>query len=248
LNSGAHQDVVVNSPHIVTSNNPILVAQFQHSVVPEAQITMPVDSIGDPFMALMPSPEQFMDSYVFESYGTEDLLVHYATVVLPTDAMFTLRLDGYPVVPKAFDVVSGAPYVSAHLQFARGSHMISAARPFGLMVYSYGPYNSYGFPAGMTFEPIPLGVEETVSNNAVPMLTTRMSDGMVEMAIEGDNMQVASIALFDVLGRHVLSPAFESNRGGQRIIFNIAELPAGTYFCRIMTGDGIIRSTRIVIP
>jgi hypothetical protein len=137
---------------LVTATGPILVAQYQHSTVDEKFIRQPADTVGDPFMMLVPPREYFDSAYAFISFtnGTE-LLFHYINVVIPTERISTLRLDGGPI-GGSFSRIPKTSYSYAAIKVDPGPHFIDARVPFGLYVYGYGSYNSYGYPGGMVFD------------------------------------------------------------------------------------------------
>lgn len=151
LPRGRAVEIPLDRAMLLTANKPIQVAQFQHSTVDVEFISMPNDTVGDPFMMLVPSREQFDSSYTFESWSTKDFLYHYINVVIPTERISSLRLDGRPVNAN-FTRVEKTSYSYAQIPVPAGGHHITARVPFGLYIYGYGPYNSYGAPGGMIFD------------------------------------------------------------------------------------------------
>lgn len=162
IDSGASQplpvgravEIPLKRPMLLTANNPILVAQFQHSTTDVEYISVANDTVGDPFMMLVPSREQFDSSYTFESWDTKDFFYHFINVVIPTERISTLRLDGGPITNATFSRIDKTSYSYAQIPVLAGPHHISARVPFGLYMYGYGPYNSYGYPGGMVFDSI----------------------------------------------------------------------------------------------
>ena len=146
-------EIPLERPMLLTANQPIAVAQFQHSTVDVQRISMPNDTVGDPFMMLVPSREQFDTNYSFESWSTKDFLYHFINVVIPTERINTLRLDGLPVAAQ-FRRVPKTSYSYAQIRVTPGPHNVQARVPFGLQMYGYGPYNSYGMPGGWVFDSI----------------------------------------------------------------------------------------------
>jgi hypothetical protein len=241
LYAGAVKELVVDGPKLVSASGSILVAQYHHSSVDELYEN---DSIGDPFMALVPSPEQFLDNYSFHSFNSKELYYHYANIVVPTSAMFTLMLDGQALAA-GFQLIEGTPYAYARIELTAGPHTITAARPFGLMIYGYGPYNSYGCPAGMTFETIPLGVEEEANRGSELSVTARVMQGMMEVRVNSGGSGVASVELFDAVGRRVRVAA--SHDLPEPIIFDVNDLPVGAYFCRVTTSGGMVKVAGVMV-
>lgn len=151
LDAGQYFEIPLDRPKLITSNEPILVAQYHHSSVEERFVSQPNDSVGDPFMMLVPAQEQFDSVYWFESFDTKDFIYHFINVVIPSERVRTLTLDGFGIrVP--FERIPKTSYSWAQIPVSRGVHRLSAGAPFGLYLYGYGVYNSYGTPGAMVFD------------------------------------------------------------------------------------------------
>ena len=148
---GRAVEIPLKRAMLLTSNKKICVAQFQHSTVDVDFISVENDTIGDPFMMLVPPREQFDSNYTFESWSTKDFFYHFINVVIPTERISSLKLDGVPVSAN-FLPIPKTSYSYAQIPVRAGGHNISARVPFGLYIYGYGPYNSYGTPGGMVFD------------------------------------------------------------------------------------------------
>jgi hypothetical protein len=246
LNAGGVKEFVIDGPKLVSASGPILVAQYHHSSVDEQYLRIENDSIGDPFMALVPSPEQFLDNYSFYSFGTRELFYHYANIIVPASAMFTLVLDGQALAA-GFQLIEGTPYAYARIELAVGPHTITAARPFGLMIYGYGPYNSYGCPAGMTFEQIPLGVEGDAGRGGDMSVNARVMQGMMEVRVNAGNGSVASVELFDAVGQRVRTAHHDEGAMPELVILDVRDLPVGAYFCRVVTSAGAVKVAGVMV-
>lgn len=144
-------EIPLNKAELLTATGPIQVAQFQHSTVDDQLMRMENDSIGDPFMMLAFAPEQFDSVYAFESYNTKDFKYHFINVVIPTERIPSLLLDGGPV-NAPFVRIPKTSYSYAQIPLKAGFHQIRARAPFGLYIYGYGPYNSYGVPGAVVFD------------------------------------------------------------------------------------------------
>jgi hypothetical protein len=145
-------EIPLDRAKLITATRPILVAQYHHSSVDERRISVPNDSIGDPFMVLVPSREQFDSVYNFVSYATKDFTLHYINVVIPTERLSTIRFDGSEPSWRRQERIPKTSYTFATLQVSAGPHSIHARVPFGLYIYGYGPYNSYGYTGGYVFD------------------------------------------------------------------------------------------------
>ncbi len=151
LNAGEFVEIPLDRAKLVTADHPVLVAQYQHSTVDERFITRAVDSIGDPFEMLVPSREQFDSAYAFESFQSSDFKQHFINVVIPSERTGSVRLDGKPLLA-SWSRIPKTSYSFTQLRVLSGEHAIDARVPFGLYVYGFGPYNSYGYPGGYVFD------------------------------------------------------------------------------------------------
>jgi len=144
-------ELPLNRAMELTGNKPFLVAQYQHSTADERNIRQENDSIGDPFMMLSVPPALYDSIYWFQSLLNREMRVHYVNVVIPTERIGSLRLDGNPITA-GFNRIANTSYSYAQIPVRAGDHVIRGDVPFGLFVYGYGPYNSYGYPGGMVFD------------------------------------------------------------------------------------------------
>jgi len=151
LSAGQFVELPLDAQHALTSTRPIMVAQYQHSTVDDRFLRTPNDSVGDPFMMLALAPAQYDTSYGFISLDTRDFFYHFVNVVIPTERISTLRLDGAPVTTP-FTRIEKSSYSFAQIPVEPGPHRMTAAAPFGLYSYGYGPYNSYGHPGAMVYD------------------------------------------------------------------------------------------------
>ncbi|MBL7989691.1 MAG: IgGFc-binding protein [Chlorobi bacterium] len=131
------------------ADGPVLVAQYEHSVNvggPGQQ-----SGLGDPFMMLIPPPQQFDSVYSFQCVDHPEFLRHFVNVVIDTNATASVRIDGNPVV-EPFVPVPGTRFSFAQIELSAGAHFARADSTFGLYSYGYGPANSYGYSGGMLFK------------------------------------------------------------------------------------------------
>jgi hypothetical protein len=102
-------------------------------------------------MMLIPSSQQFLDSYTFATPGA-GFAVNYANIVaLTTDAMAgDVLLDGVPVPAEEFSVLTGTDFSATQAVIGVGTHTVSAPNPAGLYVYGFAESDSYGYPGGFS--------------------------------------------------------------------------------------------------
>jgi hypothetical protein len=144
LEAGEFEDRLLEGSYRISSDGPILVAQYSNGSEWDGVTS-------DPFMMLIPSVEQLLGSYTFATPGM-GFSANYANIVaLTTDAMAgDVLLDGVAVPPGSFTVLTGTDYSTAQALIAVDSHTLSAPNPVGLYVYGYASFDSYGYPGGFS--------------------------------------------------------------------------------------------------
>lgn len=144
-----YYEAVVTTSTVIQSSKRILVAQYsvgqQYDDVP-----------SDPFMMLVPPTEQFLDRYTFSTSPT-GFTNHFVNLVVRTSALEHLRFDGKALSPDLFMPIGSSGYSGAHILIEPGSHTVASSDPFGLYVYGFGDYDSYGFPGGMSLDVLSSG-------------------------------------------------------------------------------------------
>lgn len=150
LRVGRSREITLNRPMFIQADGPIMVAQYEHSAG-DTDFGNNITEVGDPFMMLVPPPEQFDTAYSFQSVAHKEFTTHFVNVVIPTNAIPSLRIDG--ITPAAsFSPVGSTRFSYAQIRLAAGSHTARADSAFGLYSYGYGAANSYGYPGGMLFK------------------------------------------------------------------------------------------------
>lgn len=157
----------------VSADKPILVAQF-------SQGYRNGDSIGDPAMILISPTQQFLTRYRFAT-PVNGQWNHFVSVVIPTNAIPTLKLNSKKVDEKLFRRIGISRYSIASIEVPYGTHSLTAAQPFGMYSYGFGygsdAFDAYGTMGGQSFveyEPaldtIPPLVESTLKKFSVEMI------------------------------------------------------------------------------
>jgi hypothetical protein len=143
LNAGQFYETSLpsNSYNRITSNKPILLAQFSKGTYAD-YIT------SDPFMTLIPPDEQFLNNYVI-SAGTSNIPINYLNITSPTTNTGSVLVDGAPVA--SWVPIPGTLFSGAQVSVTNGVHTVSSTLPIGLMVYGFGNADSYGYLGGQAF-------------------------------------------------------------------------------------------------
>jgi len=153
LNAGIRWDMPLTKPLVITSNYPVLVAIIDRSANRSGSGNASLD--GDPSLTIIPPIEQFLDKYRVVSIeprepGNEFYNAHYLTLTSPLLASGTLKVDG--VTQPALTPIPGSTHGYVHVPVKNGSHFVQGDSAFGIVIYGYGPAESYGYTGGMAFE------------------------------------------------------------------------------------------------
>jgi hypothetical protein len=136
----------------VHSDYRMLVAQYSHSSDFDGVVH------ADPFMSLIQPTGSWLRQYRICAPPTSGFPGNYFSVVAPTSGDLSLiSLDGTFVtaLPGAQfgSFYNGTVYARAPIPpSASGVHSLSGRNEFGLNVYGFDEFDSYGYPGGMQFE------------------------------------------------------------------------------------------------
>lgn len=146
LNRGQLHEQIITGPAQITSNQPILVAQYSNG--------SSFDGVtSDPFMMLIPPFEQFLGSYTVTTPAS-GFLVNFINVVAPAAAVGAIMLDGFAIPPASFVPIGSSGFSGAQVSVSAGSHTLSGPLPFGAFMYGFADFDSYGYPGGMSLAPV----------------------------------------------------------------------------------------------
>lgn len=196
LNAGEYYENNSVSKNVqVTADKPVLVAQY-------AQGFRNGDSIGDPMMILISPTQQFLKRYRFAT-PVNGAWQHYISVVVPRDAIGSLRLNKQSVRPSAFQPFGASRYVIANLEVPYGTHTIEAEKPFGLYSYGFGfgvdAYDAYGNMGGQSFSEL----EET-KDSLAPMGEGIASASALKMIVRDDRESDLGLRKISILANEGL--------------------------------------------
>jgi len=199
LNEGDFYEAPLRKAQEITTSRPSMVAMFKKTAgSPNVGDTRN----GDPFMMLVPPPEQFMKSYRFVNIQAYEYFIsggqpvpfddvykeQWLNVVIPTVGINSLRLDGQ-AVSAGWQRIGTTDHSFAQIRMTDGVHSISADTLFGIYVYGYGAANSYGYIGGMAYRPLDVFPPRVRGTVACGVFT-----GVVTDSIRGDT-RVSSVAV-----------------------------------------------------
>ena len=255
LNAGQVYEKLLLEGMYIQGSQPILVGQLHHSSVPAAFLMQANDSIGDPFMAIAQGVHQYQSFYAVERFESKDFWYHYANLSITRSGLENLTIDG-TIIPEeiytSFIPIPGTDYLYAQLNLFPGYHTFASTEPFGLMLYGYGPYNSYGFPAGMKFIDPPAGIADRGERPAgyqVALFPQPVVKDEAFLDVAGAARQTLSATLVDAEGKIVrrLFSDYEVYSQEEQIRIDLATLPGGYYQCQLVDRKGVQQTFPIII-
>jgi uncharacterized repeat protein (TIGR01451 family) len=146
LAEGDFFETSLSTASVITSNNPVLTAQYSKGSQADG-------TNSDPFMMLITPAEQFLDSYVITTPAS-GFPNNFVNLVVPNGATGTVTIDGSSVPAASFTAVGSSGYSGAAVPIAIGSHVVEADQPFGVFVYGFADDDSYGYPGGGLAAPV----------------------------------------------------------------------------------------------
>ncbi len=146
LDRGQFHQQIIDGKSTVSADKPILVAQYSNGSSFD-------DVTSDPFMMLVPPTEQFLSEYTFATPAS-GFSQNFVNVVTETAAIGDLVLDGVAVPAGEFSQIGSTDFSGAQIDLKAGSHSMTSKEPFGIYVYGFDSYDSYGYPGGAAFAPI----------------------------------------------------------------------------------------------
>jgi hypothetical protein len=147
LNAGQFFETLVNSNayNSVTASQPILVGQYSRSSQAD-------NVVSDPFFALITPEEQCVAEYII-SAGTKNISKNYLNITAPAEAVQNIEIDGIKIDGLLWKSIPGTNSFGAQVPVSIGAHTVYGKVPFGLLVYGFGLYDSYGYAGGQSFVP-----------------------------------------------------------------------------------------------
>jgi RHS repeat-associated protein len=198
IDRGEFHEMVLKVASEVSANHPILVGQYSNGST--------FDGVtSDPFMVYLPPYEQYLSNYTVTTPAT-GFPINYVNVVASAADVGIIELDGAPIPANLYTAIGASGFFGAQVAVQLGSHTFAGPSPFGLTVYGYSNFDSYGYVGGQSLAPVaaaaslsltvqqpvvPLGAEAIVQatvrdDNGQPLAGVR-----VDFAVAGANPQTA---------------------------------------------------------
>jgi gliding motility-associated-like protein len=173
LNAGQFAEFITAAPaKWISSNNPILVAQYANSQ------DYDFAAQADPFYIILPPVEQATSQAIFGTYSTPLTNDYYVNVVTKTvNTPGGILLDGVPIPAGSYTPCTGNPaYSFAAISITAGSHTLFTDSSFIATTYAWGQYESYGYLAGANL--IDLLAQPNIVFNSDTSLFSNFTDSL----------------------------------------------------------------------
>ncbi len=165
LNAGNYQEFNHEiAAHCIISNQPIAVIQYMEGIQ--------CGGNGDPSMVILDDRSKKIDSVTFGTVVSSIIADHYLNIIINTEDLGSLTLDGAPISPSLFQ---SFPYCTEQvwcgIPITAGNHTLTSTGG-GVTAYAYGngPNESYAFSIGAHYEPRPIEYEQVhCTNNAITL-------------------------------------------------------------------------------
>lgn len=151
VDGGKFWDVPLDRALDIAATQPILVTIIDRSANRSTATRTP----GDPSLIVVPPVEQYLDEYRVVTIeprisGAAFYTAHYITCTAPSSSITSLRVNGQ--APGVVVPIPGTTFSQTTYSVNPGNHYATCDVPFGIVIYGYGPAESYGYTGGMAFQ------------------------------------------------------------------------------------------------
>lgn len=134
------------SPDIITSDMPVLLAQF---ITTTSQCgNSGIGTNGDPEMIYLSPIEQTINKITLNSTSHYNITSHFINVLMRSGGVPSFTLDGNNVSTSFVPLPANTSFSYAQLQVNAGVHQLQSDSGFNAIAYGYGQTESYGYNAG----------------------------------------------------------------------------------------------------
>ncbi|WP_205525421.1 IgGFc-binding protein [Pyxidicoccus trucidator] len=138
LRRGQTYQTSLQSAGVISSNQPVLVAQYAH---------------GGPSMMLVPPVAQFLNEYTVTAPPSTASGKSYINVIVRGNTWHQVMVDGKMIPLFKLRYITWN-YYGAQLEVTPGTHRLTSPLPFGVSVYGVGTDVTYAYPGGMSLVPV----------------------------------------------------------------------------------------------
>jgi gliding motility-associated-like protein len=142
-----------NITNVITSDKPILVAQYFTTTGGSAAVNCNNTSPGDPEMIYLNPLEQTIAGVTLNSMqpaNNTNLVIHFLNVVLKNTpgAINTFKIDGISYASRFIPVPQNTSYAYARINVPSQGHTLTCDSGFNVIAYGFGSAESYGYSGG----------------------------------------------------------------------------------------------------
>ena len=197
LGAGEFHEQLIDGAASVEASKPVLVVQYSNGSSFD-------NTTSDPFMTIVPPYEQFQSSYTVAT-PNHGFSANFLNIVVPAKAKGDVVLDGVAIPEAEFAAIGASGFAGAQVKVEPGSHRITSGSPFGVTVYGYDTYESYGYGGGFALAEV-ASVTQLALTPATETLDTG-SEGCVEArGTDSAGAPVPDVRVdFTVAGKHARS-------------------------------------------
>jgi hypothetical protein len=80
--------------------------------------------------------------------------MNFVSIVAPTAAVGAISPDGTALPAESYTPIGASGFAGVQVAISPGSHSLTGPLPFGVLVYGFAQFDSYGYPGGMSLAPI----------------------------------------------------------------------------------------------
>ena len=174
INEGEFHEVgPISGNHKISANKPIFTVQFMTGLV----------TVGDPAMANIIPPEQFLNKYTFSTVGGGQFIRHFVALTVANNDINSIKLDGNSINSNIFTPIGSTGYSHGVIDFLQeGTHTTLSPNGHGILVGGYNNYDSYFYPGGAAFEFINPQPEDDRDGDGIPDINDECPDEFAETA------------------------------------------------------------------
>jgi RHS repeat-associated protein len=207
LNRAQRYEQIIDGAAEITASEPVLVTQFAHGQNFDGQL-------GDPFMMQIPPIEQYRSVYS-AAVPDSGFDPNFINVVAPAQATGQVFLDGSPIPTSQFMPVGTSGYSVAQLAATGGTHRLEGTLPFGMTVYGFASFDSFGYTGGTALTPTARVKAISLTPQAISVLTGNIHVATAAVA-DGQGGPVEGIPVdFVVAGANETRQVVRTNASGQ---------------------------------
>ncbi len=230
LNRGEHYETILEEPAHIVASSPILVAQFSNGAQFDSGQRASGDNRADPFMAIVPPVEQFISTYNIAT-PIDLYSLDFVNIIAPASAIGSIRLDGSPVDTNLFVTLPDSDFMGATISVSDGQHNLTGDEAFGVYVYGFNEFESYGYIGGMalaentavTSVNVSLDRSQPMAGQTVCVIAELrgadndlVTQNQVSFTRQFSGLSQRTVRLSDVLGQ--ARYCYEANTSGQETI------------------------------